>query len=57
MHLNGVKINDYLEGTKVPVRAHDFEPVRGPRPQEGYIGIQNHHDPQTVHYREISVKR
>jgi hypothetical protein len=57
VHLNGEKINDYLEGTKVPVRAHDFEPVRGPRPQEGYIGIQNHHAPQTVHYREISVKR
>jgi hypothetical protein len=57
VHLNGVKVNDYLEGTKVPVRAHDFEPVRGPRPQEGYIGIQNHHKPQTVHFREITVKR
>jgi hypothetical protein len=55
--LNGEKVNDYLEGTKVPVRAHDYEPIRGPRPREGYIGIQNHHKPQTVHYKEISVVR
>ncbi len=55
VHLNGEKVNDYLEGSRVPVRAHDYEPVRGPRPQKGYIGIQNHHEPQTVHYKEISV--
>jgi hypothetical protein len=56
VHLNGEKVNDYLEGDgKIPVRAHDFEPIRGLRPQEGFIGIQNHHEPQTVHYREISV--
>jgi hypothetical protein len=39
------------------VRQHDYEPVRGPRPREGYIGIQNHHEPQSVHYREVSVVR
>jgi hypothetical protein len=55
--LNGVKVNDYLEGSRVPVRQHDYEPIRGPRPREGYIGIQNHHEPQTVHFREISVIR
>jgi hypothetical protein len=44
-----------LTDGKIPVRGHDFEPVRGPRPQVGYIGIQNHHEPQTVHCREISV--
>ena len=56
VYLNGEKVNDYLEGgVKIPVRGHDFEPVRGPRPQVGFIGIQNHHEPQTVHYKEISV--
>ena len=55
IHLNGEKVNDFLEGSRVPVRAHDYEPVRGPRPQKGFIGVQNHHEPQTVHYREISV--
>ena len=57
VRLNGETVNDYLEGTKVPVRQHDYEPVRGPRPREGYIGVQNHHKPQTVHFREISVVR
>ena len=57
VHLNGVKVNDYLEGTKVPVRQHDYEPVRGLRPRQGYIGVQNHHEPQTVHFREISIVR
>ena len=57
VHLNGEKVNDYLEGSRVPVRQHDYEPVRGPRPREGYIGIQNHHEPEEVHYREVSVVR
>jgi hypothetical protein len=29
--------------------------VRGRRPDAGYIGIQNHHEPQTVLFREITV--
>jgi len=54
--LNGVLVNDFTEGSPVPPRQHDYEPIRGPRPDHGYIGIQNHHEPQTVHYREISVR-
>lgn len=57
VYLNGELVNDYVEGQEVPPRQHDYEPMRGPRPNEGYIGIQNHHEPQTVHFREISVKR
>lgn len=55
--LNGVQVNDFTEGMPVPPREHDYEPIRGPRPTVGYIGIQNHHEPQTVHFREISVVR
>jgi hypothetical protein len=55
--LNGVLVNDFTEGSPVPPREHDYEPIRGPRPDVGYIGIQNHHEPQTVHFREISVRR
>jgi hypothetical protein len=55
--LNGEQVNEYREGQEVPPREHYYEPVRGPRPDEGYIGIQNHHEPQTVHFREVSVKR
>ena len=57
IYLNGEKVNDYLDMTKVPLRQHDYEPIRGPRPREGYIGVQNHHEPQTVHFKEISVVR
>jgi hypothetical protein len=53
--LNGVAVTDYTEGQPVPPRQHDYEPIRGPRPDAGYIGIQNHHEPQTVHFKEISV--
>jgi hypothetical protein len=54
--LNGVVVNDFTEGQPVPPRQHDYEPIRGPRPEVGYIGIQNHHQPQTVHFKEISVR-
>jgi hypothetical protein len=57
VHLNGEKVNDYMEGQEVPPREHHYEPIRGPRPEKGYIGIQNHHHPQTVHFREVSVRR
>jgi hypothetical protein len=55
VRLNGQTVNDYTEGQPVPPRQHDYEPIRGPRPDVGYIGIQNHHQPQTVHFKEISV--
>ena len=55
IRLNGVQVNDYTEGSPVPPRQHTYEPIRGPRPEFGYIGVQNHHEPQTVHYKDISV--
>ena len=57
VYLNGELVNDFREGQEVPPRQHDYEPKRGPRPAFGYIGVQNHHEPQTVHYKEISVIR
>lgn len=55
IRLNGVLVNDFVEGSTVPPREHSYEPVRGRRPDAGYIGIQNHHEPQTVLFREITV--
>jgi hypothetical protein len=55
VRLNGVLVNDFVEGSTVPPREHSYEPVRGRRPDAGYIGIQNHHEPQTVLFREITV--
>lgn len=54
--LDGVKVTDYSEGDPVPPRKFDFEPFRGPRPQSGYIGVQNHSDKDVVFFKEVSVK-
>ena len=56
VYLNGVKVTDYTEGDPVPARKFDFEPYRGPRPDYGYIGLQNHSDKDVVYFKEVSVK-
>jgi 3-keto-disaccharide hydrolase len=56
VYVNGVKVTDYREGDAVPARKFDFEPQRGPRPDSGYIGIQNHSDKDVVFFKEIAVK-
>jgi hypothetical protein len=54
--VNGEKVTDYTEGDPVPERKFDFEPYRGPRPDSGYIGVQNHGDADVVYFKEIAVK-
>jgi hypothetical protein len=54
--LNGVKVSEYTEGDPVPERKFSFEPQRGPRPIEGYIGLQNHSDKDVVMFKEVAVK-
>ena len=56
VYLNGVKVADFKEGDPVPAKKFDFEPNRGPRPESGYIGIQNHSDADVVFFKEVSVK-
>lgn len=56
VHVNEVKVIDYQEGDPVPERKFDFEPFRGPRPEYGYIGLQNHAEHDVVYFREVSVK-
>jgi len=53
--LNGTLVTDYQEGSPVPPKREQWEPDRGPRPDEGYIGLQNHSDADTVYFREVSV--
>jgi len=57
VELNGVKITDYTEGQPVPPKKHPWEPDRGPRPNEGYIGLQNHSGKDTVYFKEVAVER
>jgi hypothetical protein len=56
VYLNGEKVTDYKEGDPVPERKFDFEPQRGKRPNEGYIGLQNHSDQDIVYFKEVAVK-
>jgi hypothetical protein len=54
--VNGALITDFTEGEPVPPRKSITEPARGPRPQRGYIGLQNHDKNSRVLFREISVR-
>ena len=45
-----------FNGKAVPERKQWFEPVRGHRPDSGYIGLQNHDGRSTVYFKEVSVK-
>jgi len=56
VHVNGVKVTDYIEGQEVPPRVHDYEPARGRRPEYGYIGLQNHDAKDLVYYKEVAVR-
>jgi len=54
--VNGVKVTDFKEGDPVPERKFDFEPFRGPRPEVGFIGLQNHGEKDVVFFRKVEVK-
>jgi len=56
VYLNGVKVTDYTEGQPVPPQKFDFEPLRGPRPLEGYFGLQNHGNHDVVFFKEVSIR-
>jgi hypothetical protein len=58
--LNGQKVQDFDPDTAtIPERKQSYEPERGPRPEKGYIGLQNHNDVAKgtqVYFKEVSVK-
>jgi hypothetical protein len=56
VYLNGVKVTDYTDGDPVPPRTWDFEPFHGPRPDYGYMGVQNHGEEDVVYFKEVAVK-
>ena len=55
--LNGETVNDFFGNQAVPPRKQWYEPVRGPRADTGYIGLQNHNPRDTVYFREVSVRQ
>ncbi|HXW57659.1 MAG TPA: DUF1080 domain-containing protein [Candidatus Cybelea sp.] len=54
--LNGVEVTDFSEGGPVPPKRKGYEPDRGPRPNYGYIGLQNHAGSDTVYFKEVAVR-
>ena len=55
--LNGEVVNEFVGDQAVPERKQWYEPVRGPRPDAGFIGLQNHDARSTIYFKEISVSR
>lgn len=54
--VNGVKVTDFTEGQPVPPKKEEWEPDRGPRPNQGFIGLQNHSKDDVVLFKEVSVQ-
>jgi hypothetical protein len=54
--VNGVLVTYYREGDWVPPRQEEWQPERGPRPDEGFIGLQNHGPEDVVYFREVSFR-
>jgi hypothetical protein len=57
IEVNGVKVTDFKEGDPVPPQKLWFEPLRGPRPIEGWFGLQNHSDNDVVFFKEVSLRQ
>jgi hypothetical protein len=55
VRLNGEVVNDFKQNAPVPERKMWFEPVRGPRPDSGYLGLQNHDGKSVVVFKEVAV--
>jgi len=56
VRVNGQAVNDFDPRGPVPKRTKDYEPERGPRPESGYIGLQNHDKDSIVYFKEVSVR-
>lgn len=54
--VNGVRVNEFDPSKPVPERRFYYEPERGPRPESGYIGLQNHGENDLVFFRRVTVQ-
>jgi hypothetical protein len=56
VRINGRPVSEYTEGDEIPARQNEWDPAPGPRPERGYIGLQNHPQGTGVYFREISLE-
>ena len=58
--VNGVQVLDFNPDTaRIPPKKKSWEPERGPRPTQGYIGLQNHDDAggkAEVFFKDVAVR-
>jgi hypothetical protein len=57
--INGVPVAEFDSSRPAPPRKDTSphgDPERGPRPQSGYIGLQNHDKNSVVYFKEVSVR-
>jgi hypothetical protein len=57
--INGTPVADF-DASELKPEAKEVtgegDPARGPRPESGYIGLQNHDRNSTVYFKEVSVR-
>lgn len=57
--INGTPVADFDASELKPGAKEvtgEGDPARGPRPESGYIGLQNHDKDSTVFFKEVSVR-
>lgn len=57
--INGVEVSEFDSATLDPnaePKTAPGDPSRAPRPNKGYIGLQNHDDDSVVFFKEVSVR-
>ncbi|SIO60579.1 protein of unknown function [Singulisphaera sp. GP187] len=57
--INGTPVADFDAGELKPQATEtngEGDPARGPRPEKGYIGLQNHDKDSTVFFKDVSVR-
>ena len=57
--INGTPVTEFDASELKPQatdKQGDGDPARGPRPESGYIGLQNHDKDSTVFFKEVSVR-
>ena len=57
--INGTKVAEFDSSSLKPEstdKTGEGDPARGPRPDLGYIGLQNHDEKSTVYFKEVSVR-
>ena len=56
--INGTQVTEF-DASELKAESTDKtgegDPARGPRPETGYIGLQNHDENSVVYFKDVSV--